>query len=472
MEINASKQQTPQQNQILGPAWRGLGFWNFYFLGKFALYLTGYINFDLFYNALFFAALVFPLRPLWLHRLRQYLAIPIGIAVLYHDTWFPPFSRLLAQPEVLHFSSHYLLELIGRFINWNLLGAGFIFLVVYLFLAQWFRLTLFTVVFFIFLTSAEYRHHLPFTELLVSHQNQAGFLRVQTATAEHSVKPNQQLENTKELPLNELLDQELNAFYSAEKERRVTITKPLDGVIDFDILFFNICSLSWADLRESNLLTHTLFEHLDVIFDDFNSVTTYSGPAVTRLKYSTCGQRPHDELYQEIDAECSIFENLKDLGFETRIALNPQGEFQNFNNIISRLDPESEPFIPSELKPALRSFYGAPLWNDLEVLNLWMGNTETNRSKPISYVYNSVTLHDGNREATAAGGGRPSPYEKRAQRLLNEIEMFMADLEAKGKKTLVVFIPEHGAALQGDRMQIPGMREIPTPQITHIPVGV
>src|SRR5690625_1075595 len=145
MEINASKQQTPQQNQILGPAWRGLGFWNFYFLGKFALYLTGYINFDLFYNALFFAALVFPLRPLWLHRLRQYLAIPIGIAVLYHDTWFPPFSRLLAQPEVLHFSSHYLLELIGRFINWNLLGAGFIFLVVYLFLAQWFRLTLFTV---------------------------------------------------------------------------------------------------------------------------------------------------------------------------------------------------------------------------------------------------------------------------------------------------------------------------------------
>ncbi|MNM73566.1 hypothetical protein D3C81_852970 [compost metagenome] len=37
---------------------------------------------------------------------------------------------------------------------------------------------------------------------------------------------------------------------------------------------------------------------------------------------------------------------------------------------------------------------------------------------------------------------------------------------------VVAIVPEHGAALHGDRMQLSGMREIPTPSITHVPVGL
>ena len=37
---------------------------------------------------------------------------------------------------------------------------------------------------------------------------------------------------------------------------------------------------------------------------------------------------------------------------------------------------------------------------------------------------------------------------------------------------VVVFVPEHGAALRGDENQISGLREIPTPRIVHVPVGV
>jgi hypothetical protein len=33
-------------------------------------------------------------------------------------------------------------------------------------------------------------------------------------------------------------------------------------------------------------------------------------------------------------------------------------------------------------------------------------------------------------------------------------------------------VPEHGAALRGDRMQIAGLREIPSPAITLVPVGI
>jgi|SRR5699024_4647808 len=121
-------------------AWRGLGLWNFYFVVKLLLYWAGYIDFDVYYNLLFVAALLIPLPPLWLHRLRSIVAIPFGVALFYYDTWLPPFSRLLAQPEVLQFSNDYLLELLGRFINWDLVGAGFIALVVYLLLSQWLRI--------------------------------------------------------------------------------------------------------------------------------------------------------------------------------------------------------------------------------------------------------------------------------------------------------------------------------------------
>ena len=35
-----------------------------------------------------------------------------------------------------------------------------------------------------------------------------------------------------------------------------------------------------------------------------------------------------------------------------------------------------------------------------------------------------------------------------------------------------MMVPEHGAAIRGDKMQISGLREIPSPQITHGVVGI
>lgn len=32
-------------------------------------------------------------------------------------------------------------------------------------------------------------------------------------------------------------------------------------------------------------------------------------------------------------------------------------------------------------------------------------------------------------------------------------------------------MPEHGAGLRGDRVQLPGMREIPSSSLTHVPVA-
>ncbi|WP_043757851.1 cellulose biosynthesis protein BcsG, partial [Aeromonas taiwanensis] len=45
-------------------------------------------------------------------------------------------------------------------------------------------------------------------------------------------------------------------------------------------------------------------------------------------------------------------------------------------------------------------------------------------------------------------------------------------LESSGRKVAVVVVPEHGAALAGDKMQMAGLRDIPSPSITQVPVGV
>jgi cellulose synthase operon protein YhjU len=84
--------------------------------------------------------------------------------------------------------------------------------------------------------------------------------------------------------------------------------------------------------------------------------------------------------------------------------------------------------------------------------------------------YNTISLHDGNK--LPSGDNSMRTYPRRAGKLLDDIDRFFDLLETSGRKVVVVIVPEHGAALHGDGVQIAGMREIPTPQITLAPVGV
>jgi hypothetical protein len=77
-------------------------------------------------------------------------------------------------------------------------------------------------------------------------------------------------------------------------------------------------------------------------------------------------------------------------------------------------------------------------------------------------------LHDGNRVA----GSSDSSFQARAAQFSKDIGRFMDDLAKSGRRIIVVLIPEHGAAVRGDRRQISGLREIPTQAITQVPVGI
>ena len=82
---------------------------------------------------------------------------------------------------------------------------------------------------------------------------------------------------------------------------------------------------------------------------------------------------------------------------------------------------------------------------------------------------NLIALHDGNR---IPGGQKTASYEDRAKTLFDQLNDFFEELAQSGRRVMVVVIPEHGAALVGDKVQLSGLRDIPSPSMTLVPAGV
>jgi cellulose synthase operon protein YhjU len=122
------------------------------------------------------------------------------------------------------------------------------------------------------------------------------------------------------------------------------------------------------------------------------------------------------------------------------------------------------------ISPAQVAFDGSPIYGDYAVLSRWWAKRQADPSSRVVLYYNTISLHDGNR---VLGVGHPdSSYGARFAMLNSDIERFMDLVRASGRRAVVVFIAEHGAALRGDRRQIQGLREIPTAAITTVPVGI
>lgn len=139
-----TKPKTPTASLPLWRYWRGLSGWNFYFLVKFALLWGGYLNFHPMLNLVFLAFLLVPIPQYKLHRIRHWIAIPLGFMLFWHDTWLPGPESIASQgSQIAGFSADYIWDLVTRFINWNMVGAFFVLLVLWLFISQWLRVTVF-----------------------------------------------------------------------------------------------------------------------------------------------------------------------------------------------------------------------------------------------------------------------------------------------------------------------------------------
>lgn len=441
-------------------AWAGLGAWNLYFLLKLLLLWQGLLNFHVLPNLLFAGVLLLPLRHDWPRRLRRWLAMPVAVALFYHDTWLPPLERLAALADVLDFSAEYLLELAGRLVNWQLLGLCLLLLVAYCLLAPWLRLTSISVIGMLWLA-------------LQSLPGASGLTSAATGSLDgHG--PGIQVGTAGNEPVDgRVLDAYLERFYRGEAGRRTHFVPAAAGSAPFDLLLLNICSLAWSDLQTSGLSGHPLLQRMDIVFDEFNSASAYSGPAVIRLLRASCGQSSHAGLYQPPDEQCLLFENLKTLGFGTEMLLNHNGRFDGF---LQEVQAEGRMLAPMALTNRLRhqmvGFDGSPIWRDQEVLGGWWQQRRGLDRPRVALFYNSISLHDGNRRVHESGRTQRADYASRARQLLDDLSAFIEELQRSGRRVVLVLVPEHGAALHGDRMQIAGMREIPSPVITHVPVGV
>jgi len=450
-------------------SWRGLGGWNFYFLIKFALLWFGYLNFHALANLVFLAWLLLPLPSQKLHRLRHWISLPIGFGLFWHDTWLPGLQSILSQGnQVAGFSGAYLLDLFNRFINWQMVGAAFVMLVLYLFIAQWVRITVIVTLMLVWINVINIAG--PSISLLPTPAATPEVVLNSKTPANNAAADKNGLDESAP-PTSANLTNYLNRFYESEKQRVTHFPASLSPDSQpFDILIINICSLAWSDIDAVQLRDHPLWKHFDILLNNYNSATGYSGPAGIRLLRASCGQTSHSDLYKPAEQQCYLFDNLAKLGFKEQLMMDHTGVFGNYLKELRDFGDIQAPLMSQAgIAPELTSFDGSPVYNDAQLMQRWLDDRTKSSDARTATFYNLIPLHDGTRNP---GSTSTAPYKPRAQLLFDQLDTFLTNLEKSGRRVMVIMVPEHGAAVVGDKMQMSGLRDIPSPSITHVPVGI
>lgn len=441
-----------------------MSYLSLYFLLKTGLYYTHYIGFHWGWNFLLALVCVLPIaKPdrlstaQWSRLRTTVLTLAAGV-LLYHDSYLPTPARVLSQLQNINdFSPAYLLELFARVIQPTQVLALVAIIVVFRWLSRRIRFSTFA---FAAILSV------PLVQgLQAPHADTSG----PAGTAgSGSASPAGQLASGGDAGPQA----QLQAFYARESQRRLNFTTN-GSPPAFDIILLHVCSLSWDDMDFVKEKNHPLFKRFDLVFSNFNSAASYSGPASIRVLRGTCGQSSHAKLYENTDPQCYVFPNLERIGYKAAGLLNHDGIFDKFADALEqRTGLKGKLDRPDGAPVALRSFDGSPIYDDGALLSRWWKQRVARPSKAEALYYNSVTLHDGNRIPGSNKVNSLETYKPRLDKLMADLDQFVTQLEASGKPVVLMLVPEHGASLRGDKIQISGMREIPSPGITLVPAAV
>ena len=435
----------------IGKASDRLGWWSLFFIAEAILAWRGLIRIDLVSNLILVVILFIPIAAPKVRLARHALAAIGAIALLYSESWLPSISRVASQAGlVAGFSGAYLAELAGRFMNVTviaMLAAG---AAAYFVAARFVRVDIFAV-----------------AAVVIS----AVIPMMKSAT--ESTPPPEASATKATTPAAPVTPEAaLQEFYAKEATRVVQFAAPPADAPPFDVVFLHICSLSWDDLEATGLADHALLKSFDIVLKRYNSVATYSGPAAIRILRATCGQAPHKALYEPTDEKCYLLASLSKAGFETQVVLNHDGYFDDFLKFVKAQNVTATPMAIDDLPVSQRSFDKSRIREDKATLFRWLDGRPKVTAPRTAVYYNSISLHDGN--LTAAGETQKSleTYKPRLKKLLDDVDAFMKKLETSGRRAIVVLIPEHGGAVRGDATQIAGLREIPSPSITRVPVMI
>ena len=459
------------QDAPLETVWKGAGWFNVYFLAKFALAYFGYLNLELAYNALLFAAVVLPIGTRALDLLRNLAGALAAVALLWHESWLPGPEAIRANAHNLaDFSASFLIDFVVNAVNPVIVAWFAAGIVAWLFLRRWIRFSTLTVIGLIVTA---------FPQLVtwaLPEDPKAPEAAVAVAAEKAAVPENETAAGPLQPPqpangTGDDIDRWLTAFLTEEENRVVSL--PADPVAEsvsgaFDIALVNICSLSRDDLAATGLEDHDVWSKFDVRFTGFSSATSYSGPATLRLLTAACGQPSHSALYDQRRPQCELLNRFAAAGWKNRLYLDHNGRFDNYLSSLRELAGLTPALNDlSKLRARYEAFDGSPVYDDGDVFNQWFSDlSEKPASRTVSF-FNLVALHDGNR---APGTSKPLDYAPLAKTLLDELERIMDRIEKSGRPVLFIVVPEHGAAVRGDKIQMARLREIPSPKITNVPV--
>ncbi|WP_302514436.1 cellulose biosynthesis protein BcsG [uncultured Sutterella sp.] len=442
-----------------GPRFTGLGVWNVYFIIAFALAAFGYIELNLLGNALLMAWLLLPVGPKWLRILRGTLGVAAAAVLLYSESWLPGVDSILANKGgIAGFSLLYMAEFALDFINVKMVGWGLLVFLGYFLVRRYVRVTFFTIVYFLGAVT------MPWVQSILPE-------RAPVVTADAGGQTNEAAAPAKTGKADaKAVGEWYDAFLAYEHDRRARFPNDLsEKDTPFDILLLSICSVSNDDLAVSQLDQHPLFKEFNIRFDSFNAATAYSGPALLRLLNGACGQPSHSELYGERRPECEIMTRLGTLGYSQRLLMDHSGEYDNFLQSMRDKAGVTATLDNAKYPTRYMGFDDEEIADSLAVLRHWQRTQVKSKAGRTATLINFIALHDGNR---LPGRGRAEPFKPRAQEMFDNIRTFLRELERSGRKTMVVIVPEHGAAVRGDKIQVPRLRDIPTMRISRVPVMV
>jgi cellulose synthase operon protein YhjU len=416
-----------------------MGLWTFYFLGKAYLHYRGYIRFDFLLNLIFALFIIIPLPQKFparhfLRGVRFFISLMVALLLLWQETWFPPLLRTVRLlSETGGVSPAYIARFLKDSVNILEGGVLAILLAACLFLNRRMVLT-------------------PFAF--------AAILSVPLLAAKNNTGN-----------MGDYLEQ----FSNAESKRVVHFEAPGGGAPDFDVIILHICSLAWDDLRAVGLDKDNFLRSFDLIFTDFNTVSSYTNPSAIRLLRANCGQVRHKELYGATRKECYVFDTFRGLGYQTYAAIDNDAPSYRFVEDIMAHANADRPIEIKDLPVRQYDFDNSPIYDDLAILNRWWEMRRHSAAARAMLYADITTMHGGAHWADDPQWWKKERkvlYREFGQRLFANLDAFFKTLEATGKNFVVVFVPEHGMALRGSSIQSPDIREIPLPAITTAPVGI
>ena len=475
---------------ILGTTW-----WFFYFTSVLVLHATNTINLSLILTIGLAASILIPLPTTWPHVhaisfFRRSTTFLLSLVLLWHESALPDLATtwaLLADP-VRRFSKDFILQFIYQSFNPITFLAG---------------LSLFLIC----LLSATYRLRTLLPAVVTASLLWAGFISVRgytnhdvyahTAPSSASGIAADLADSSNELTTSSTLaritttDQTPTAFAAPQPPRNATPDERLDFIYqteaarkpivlsvsstpDMDIVILQICSLGWEDLDAAHIDANPFFSQFDFIFTQFNSADSYSHTAAIRLLRGLCGLTDHDSLFRDAPQECYVLPSLRNLGYLTNTVFNHDGVYSGFTETVQRFGSIDAPIPVTSLYSTRIGFDGSPVYRDYDALSLWL-QKRAGDNQPHALFYNSIYLHAGDHEAADKDWWKrtnEANYNTAVTTMTGDLIHFFDDIKTTGRKTIVVLVGEHGAALKKTPLQLQAIREIPLPGITIVPAAV